>query len=917
MVTSVSKNSPAGAAADPASTSPKVLLLDGHSLAYRAFYALPPDLKTTSGQLTNAVYGFTGMLIKALQEYETDYLAVGFDKGAPAERSALKPEYKAQRTSAPDEFRQQMGLIHEVLDVLQIKAFEVGGVEADDLISILARRLVQEGAHVVVVTADRDFFQMVGPQVSLLMNRRGISDTVLYDEAAVVERYGFGPERYLDYAALRGDPSDNIAGVPGIGEKTAARLIQTHATLEQVFSHLDDLTPKVRAALAPEQGRLLENREFFRFRSEEELQAQGVEIPSVQLSLSEVKMGDWDFGQIRKLFDALEFRVLYERLAAQRPGVAPGVAGFEAETSEVTGPAELKRLVEELSRSGPLRLKLVGDRLRPRALPEALAFAIDGAGRVVHPNGPFVEQQAWEILSPLIEGSELITHGSKEALQRLATAGITPGEVIMDTEIAAYLVDPARGSYALDELALHYLSRDLKLEPSEQPEAQQSLLDQGNAVDQAEETTIAGLEAIAVSQLADVLESELRERGAWELFSTLELPLAGVLARIERAGIKIDVEYLNAMSATISSELAAIEMDIYEHAGGAFNIGSPPQLRQVLYERLALKPSKKTKTGYSTDAGVLETLRDEHPIVDCILRYREKAKLKSTYIDALPPLVDSSTGRLHCCFNQTVATTGRLSSNSPNLQNIPIRTAEGKQIRRAFIPEDGNVLLVADYSQIELRILAHLCEDEELLRAFREGEDIHRLSIAKALGIKPEEVTPELRSVGKMVSYGVTYGMGPYGLSQRLKIPMDQAKTYIDGFFSLYPRVRPYLDEVLEQATQDGFTTTMLGRRRYVPELKSRNPRVRSLGERQALNAPIQGSAADVMKLAMIRADALLNGEAQMVLTVHDELVFEVNQAAAEALANRVRPAMEGAIELKAPLKIDLSWGANWADAKA
>ncbi|MGH2810815.1 MAG: DNA polymerase, partial [Actinomycetota bacterium] len=439
----------------------------------------------------------------------------------------------------------------------------------------------------------------------------------------------------------------------------------------------------------------------------------------------------------------------------------------------------------------------------------------------------------------------LVTHGSKEALQRLAAAGVVPESVIMDTEIAAYLIDPARGAYPLDELSRRYLQRDLKTSEGQVQEApiegQQSLLEaepapaEGGAVEQW------GLEAMAVSELSEILRKELTNRGALPLFTDLELPLAAVLAKVEMTGVKVDTGYLKAMSDSISKELEEIQAGIFEHAGGPFNIGSPPQLRDVLYGKLGLKPGKKTKTGYSTDAKVLESLRTEHPIVDGILRYREKSKLKSTYLDALPPLVDPSSGRIHCRFNQTVASTGRLSSESPNLQNIPIRTEEGKQIRRAFIADPAHKLLVADYSQIELRVLAHLSQDPALLGAFERGEDIHRLSIAKALDLDPDEVTPRLRSIGKMVSYGVTYGMGPFGLSQRLQIPVDQARTYIEGFFATYPQVRLYLDEVVARAAVDGFTTTILGRRRYVPELKSGNPRVRSLGERMALNAPIQG----------------------------------------------------------------------------
>ncbi|MGQ0679725.1 MAG: DNA polymerase I [Actinomycetota bacterium] len=900
----------------------KVLLLDGHSLAYRAFYALPPDLKTSSGTLTNAVYGFTGMLIKAIQTLGTRSIAAAFDKGLPAYRLAIRPEYKAQRTSAPDEFRQQIGLIHEVLGALNVKMFEVPGVEADDILAILARRLAATGAEVVVLTADRDFFQIVGPRITLMMNRRGISETVSYDVAAVKERYGFGPELYLDYAALRGDPSDNIDGVAGIGEKTAGKLIQTYGTLESVLANLDQLTPRIRTNLGEASSRLLVNKEFFRFRTTEELAAEGAVLPSLEVSASDLDMGAWDFANIRQLFDSLEFRILYDRLATGSPEALAVAAGFEGSTEQVTDRKALEELAHSLKAGDTVAIRVAGEEGAERHPPDLLSIATAEGARVIRLGGDGLPAAlVWERLGPAIRRAKLATHGSKEALQRLAAVGVAPAEVSMDTELAAYLIDPARGSYKLGELARHYLDRELKLDVSggaavEDAGGQGRLLLEDAMVE--DRATNFGLEAMAVAELVDVLTGELKIRGAWELLTELEIPLAGVLARLETTGIKLDSAYLDDMSITLAKQLSAAESRIFELAGAPFNINSPPQLRDVLYGKLGLKPSKKTKTGYSTDAAVLESLEQEHPIIQSILRHREISKLKSTYIDALPRLVDPATGRVHARFNQTVATTGRLSSDRPNLQNIPIRTEEGKQIRRAFIPEDGNHLLVADYSQIELRLLAHLSGDEELVGAFARGDDIHRLSIGKALGIPYDQVTPAQRSIGKMVSYGVTYGMGPFGLSQRLRIPLDQARAYIEGFFAAYPRIRIYLDDVVARAGADGFTTTMLGRRRYLPELQSRNPRTRGLGERQALNAPLQGSAADIMKLAMVRVDRALAGSAcRMVLTVHDELVFEVPEAEVQGAAEIVREQMQSAIELDVPLTVDLAWGANWADAKA
>ncbi|HLF69494.1 MAG TPA: DNA polymerase I [Actinomycetota bacterium] len=877
-----------------------VLLFDGHSLAYRAFYALPSDLRTSSGQITNAVYGFTSMLIKAIQDLKTQHVTVAFDSGPPLERLAIRPEYKAQRVSAPDEFRQQMGLIHEVLDVLKVPVFEIPNVEADDILSVIATSVADSGGDAVIVTADRDYFQIVRPGIRLMMNRRGISDTVVYDTAAVIERFGFPPAQYLDYAALRGDPSDNIEGVPGVGEKTAARLIIKYGGLDELFENIDVQTPKLKENLLEARDRLFENRDFFRFRGREHLEAQG---GTLDISVGGLAMGEWDFDEIRKLFDALEFRVLFDRIAAGRPEAA--VAGFEAEVTDVAGPSI--DVVLARPHEGPLCVVITAPGSREPAT--AVAVASVGGAEVLHP-----DPSQWSAVGEWLSARGIITHGCKEAVQALAARGLATPVVEMDTEIAAYLLEPARGSYGLDELARTYLEKELRLGAASEDEGQQSLsLEEPGA-----EPSGAGIEVLAVAQVAAILTRELAQRGLLELLRDLEIPLALVLAKVEDAGVRIDVDYLKSLSDEAGDELSDIEAKIYEMAGEPFNIGSPPQLRSILYDKLGLKPGKKTKTGYSTDASVLESLREEHQIVDAILRHREISKLKSTYLDALPPLVDPKTGRVHCHFNQTVAATGRLSSDSPNLQNIPIRTEEGKRIRKAFIPDEGHLLIVADYSQIELRILAHLSKDPNLVDAFRRGEDIHKLSISKALGIGVTEVTSELRSIGKMVSYGVTYGMGAFGLSQRLKIPMDQARTYIDGFFGLYPGVRQYLDAVVEQAAVDGFTTTMLGRRRYVPELRSRNPRVRSLGERQALNAPIQGSAADILKLAMVKTDEALRGfDARMVLTVHDELVFEAPTKEVDRVAVAVKEAMESVVDLDVPLSVDVASGPNWAEAKA
>ncbi|MEA2566102.1 MAG: polymerase, partial [Actinomycetota bacterium] len=565
-------------------SAPTVLLLDGHSLAYRAFFALAEaDLRTTSGQPTNAVYGFTSMLIKAWQDAKSRYLAVAFDRGAPLERLAIRPEYKAQRQTPPDEFRQQVGLIREVLKVLQVPVFEMDNVEADDIIHVLGSQLAAEGATAVVVTADRDFFQMVGPRVRVVMNRRGISDTVTYDEAAVRQRYGFGPERYLDYAALRGDPSDNIEGVPGIGEKTAAKLVQTYGTLEAIFEHLDELPPKNRERLGEAQTRLLENREFFRFRSRDELAAHGAPVEILDVSAKDLQMGRWDAAEVRRLFDSLEFRTLYERLGTDLPAAAPQ-GGLSAEAAEVTGIAELEAAFREAARSGVVTMRVAGEKSHPRSAPTSLAVGVPGGARagarVARLENLGSDPEAvWAAIREPLASARLATHASKDALLRLAAADLKPAGIAMDTEIAAYLVDPARGSYPLDELVAQYLGRELRLE-AEPVEGQQALLldAAGGPADEGAGADLAlGAEVVAVSELATLLEKELVERGAWDLLVDLELPLAAVLARVERAGVRLDTDYLAELSEAVGDELRTIEHEIYNHADEPFNIGSPPQ----------------------------------------------------------------------------------------------------------------------------------------------------------------------------------------------------------------------------------------------------------------------------------------------------------------------------------------------------
>ncbi len=865
---------------------PRLFILDGHSLSYRAFFALPDTLATSTGQVTNAVYGFTSMLIKLLAEEKPDRIAVAFDLGTPKARLERYAEYKAGRRETPDEFRQQLGLILEVVETLQIPLVSHPEQEADDLIATLAIRAVEQGMEAVIVTADRDFFQVVRPGISVMFNRRGISDIVRYDVQAVTERFGLPPEKYLDYVALKGDTSDNIPGVQGVGEKTASSLVQQYGSVEELLKHTGELKPRVRAGIEAAGDQLLLNKDIARLDTDIEL----------DIDPAECEMGEWDEDAVRRLFTSLEFRTLLERLDDVRKGAAAEAFDTELELSEGSG-ATLARLAG----AGPVAVRV-------HAEAEGLVgvAASTGEGRAVYT--AFPSPQADALLAD--PGLPKWVHDAKELRSSAVRSGREVGGVAFDTLLAGYLLDPAEATYELDALCRTYLGADV-LAGVEEEEGGQLFGTPWRPV---------AAEAAAVALLAPVMEKRIDRAGLHYLLEEVELPLAAVLARMQARGVALDVPYLEDMSANVTGRMAALQIEIYRHAGREFNLNSPPQLREILYGEMGLSPGKKTPKGQlSTDASVLEKLRDQHPIVDALLQWRELDKLNSTYLVALPRLVNPATGRVHTTFNQAVAATGRLSSTNPNLQNIPVRGEEGRRIRRAFVPGSaGQVLMCADYSQIELRILAHLSGDEGLAEAFASGADIHTATSARVFGLPEDQVDPSIRSRAKMINYGLAYGMNAFGLASRLGIAPDEAQEFIDAYFARFPKIREFLDRQVNRAAAEGFTETLLGRRRYIPELQAAKPRVRDLGRRMALNAPIQGGASDVFKLAMIRMDRTLDEsglDCHMLLTVHDELVFEVAEDEVEQAAKLVKSEMEAAYELKVPLRADIGWGPNWVEA--
>jgi DNA polymerase-1 len=865
----------------------KILLLDGHSLAYRAFFALPDTLVTSSGQVTNAVYGFTAMLIKLFADERPNAVVVTFDKGAPKFRLDRYADYKAGRAETPDKFRQQLPLIREVLNALRIPMFELEGYEADDLLATLVKHCGAEDCEVIVVTGDRDILQLVGDGVSVIMTRRGISDVIRYDVATVLERYGVTPEKWIDFVALKGETSDNLPGVPGVGDKTAAQLIQKYGDIEQVIAHADELTPKLGAAIKANAGQVRINKELGRLLDD---------VP-LDVDPKKIALEAWDDEEVRQLFTSLEFRTLHERLKE-----------LHLHTAVAPTPALELKDSRDLGSEAELRADVVAFAWNDKWL--ALSDA-PGEARLV----PFAE--APERLAQCLADAtrRKIAHDVKPLHRAAIAAGVDLEGTYLDTKIAAYLLEPgAAAGYPVKDIAGRYLGVSLEEEKPPLAAGEQAALAFG-----ADEKQPPAREAVAVRALAPILEEKLRAQGIWDLAAGLEFPLIGVLARMEHHGILIDRKYLEELDADFGARMTKLEQAVQEHAGETFNVNSQPQLQRILFEKLALPKTKRIKTGYSTDAAELEKLAGAHAIVDALLEYREVSKLKNGFTEMLLELIDRKTNRIHTTYEQTKAATGRLASNAPNLQNIPIRGEMGRRIRRAFVAPPGHVLLSADYSQIELRVLAHLSEDATFCRAFDEGHDFHATIAARIHGVTLEAVTPDMRSRVKQFSYGIAYGMSAYGVSQRLGVELDEAASFIETYYAQFPKVREYLAAQVERAKVDGFTTTMFGRRRYLPELQSANYRLRSLGERMALNTPIQGSAADIIKRAMISVDAELRKDplAKMLLTVHDELVFEIPAEKLGEARALIEREMTQAAELRCGLAVDIHTGANWADAHA
>jgi DNA polymerase I len=891
-----------------------LMLIDGNSLTYRAFFALPTDMATASGQVTNAVFGFTSMLVNLLRDQKPDHLAVVFDRSEPTFRHEALSTYKGNRDATPDLLRQQMGIVREVVETLRVPVLDLVGFEADDIIATLATAAEARGDNVIIVTGDRDSYQLVhDPHIKVLYNKRGVSDYALYDEAGIFERTGVKPTDYVHYAALRGDPSDNLPGVPGVGEKTAAKLINQYGGIDGIYEHLDELTPKLRQNLAENEDKARMNIDLMTLRHD----------APVTVDPDELQIGNFDLAEVRQLFDFLEFRQLFDRLigvlgVANDSTDAASSSVLEAERTDVSTQKDAIALFAELAKSdGPLAAAGAWEGDEGRSVFEGIAIVTDASmGEVAWVGAetlaaPKVAAAAGAVFAD--DGRAVVAHDAKALMRGLDTCGIDLRSLALDTMIAAYLLDPAEPRYSLEPLLDRYADARLP-QDDDQGEGQ---LDFGGA-DTSALAQRASRRALGVSALVDPLQESLVARALADLNADIEVPLVRVLARMEILGVGVDEGELRKLRDQLVARCDELRLLIWADAGEEFNVNSTVKLREILFEKLELTPQKKTKTGYSTDAATLEKLLGEHPIIEHLLAYREVEKLRSTYGEGLLTEI-AADGRIHATFNQTVARTGRLSSDAPNLHNIPVRSELGREFRKAFVPAKGYTLLIADYNQIELRCIAHLAEDPGLIGAFESGQDIHNATAARVFGVDPTTVTIEQRSKAKMVSYGLAYGMEAFGLAQRLGVPISEAQQILDAYFVAFPAVHDYMERTIAEAREKGYTETLFGRRRQIPELASDNFRIRQAGERQAMNAGIQGLAADIFKVALIRLDRALDAggsTSRLILQVHDEVICEVPPADLDAVTAVVLEAMSGAFDLRVPLEVNLSHGDSWAAAK-
>ena len=908
---------------------PLLVLFDGNALIHRAYHAFEKSPLTVrkTGEIVSAVYGFALMLLKVVTELQPTHYAVTFDKKAPTFRHKIYEQYKAHRPPAPEELVNQIEKVRELVRAFHIPIFEMEGYEADDLLGALSKQAAEKDIDVIIVTGDADTMQLVSPKVKVLYPkpRKSFSDTMLYDEAAVTEKYGITVKQIPDLKGLVGDPSDNIPGVRGIGDKTAVKLLQEFASIEKIYENLDKVTPpRAQAALKGNEADALRSKE---------LATIVTDVP-VTLNLEECRIDHFDHDTVAEMFRELEFTSLLPRLRDLEALIPAGTDRPKVETKppegdyRIVNTAEtLDGLVNRLSQARTFALDTETDSLDPMtANLVGLSFSPAKGEAYYIPVGHIglqeIQQlplpQVLEKIKPLLEDAGLpkIAHNGKFDMTILAENNVNVSNVSFDSMVAAYLLNEK--SLSLKNLAFSRLNLEMVQITDILGTGPKQLAMSQVEIKQAADYACA--DADITMRLSELLGSDLREGGLWKLFADVEMPLVPVLLEMERNGVAIDTGLLNEMSQQLGDQLAKLEKQIYESVGREFNINSPQQLGQVLFGELKLPSGRKTKSGFfSTDISVLENLRNDYPIVSTLLEYRHLAKLKSTYVDALPAQINPKTGRLHTSFNQVLTTTGRLSSSDPNLQNIAVRDELGKRIRSAFLASPGCILLAGDYSQIDLRALAHLSQDPGLLNAFRHDEDIHTATAALLLGIEPAKVTADMRRLAKTVNFGIIYGMSEYGLEQATELSREEASKFIAAYFEKYPRVKEYLQVTKDQARKMGYVQTILGRRRYIPEINSTNRIIREAAERMAINMPVQGTSADIIKVAMVnlhREMATQKLKSKLLLQVHDELVFEVPENEIDTMRKIVPEIMSSAIQLDVPLKVDLKTGKNWGEMK-
>ncbi|MEW6142947.1 MAG: DNA polymerase I [Chloroflexota bacterium] len=896
-----------------------LLLFDGNAIVHRAFHAIQPLTVSRTGEMVNAVHGFAATLLKVLSEIKPTHWGIAFDRPVPTFRHQMFEKYKEQRPPTPEELKSQIQRVHQVADVFGIPRFEVDGFEADDVLATLAAQAGEQEIEAVIVTGDADMLQVVSPGIRVLYPKRTFSDPILFDETGVREKYGLSPSQLSDYKALVGDTSDNIPNIKGIGEKTAAKLVEQFGSIQGIYEHLDQVVPeRIRAALEANREQAARSKE---------LATVVKTVPGISLNLERCRVAAYDRAAVVNLFRELEFAALLNRLP-QEIGVAdsPRVSGLTGvDCHLVTAEPDLDHLATRLSTSPRFALEVItSDKSAMSAGLLGLSIAIQPGEAFYIPLGHQGLEQPPRLPSQIVlnrlrsvfesERPAKLSSNAKLAIIVLSRFGVRLSGVDFDTGIAAYSL----GEKATSLSSLTFNRLGVELPSLSELTGAGSKARPLALVPVGEVARCAGNLTEAVLKLESVLRTDLESQGLSRLFAEIEMPLVPVLAEMEMNGVALDENLLRQLSESMGKDIATLEKQIHQVAGQEFNINSPQQLGKVLFEHLKLPIARRTRSGYSTDAAILEELRKDYPlIISPVLEYRQLTKLKSTYLDALPTLINPATGRVHTSFNQTVTATGRLSSSDPNLQNIPVRGGLGRKVRQAFIAAPGKTLLAADYSQIDLRVLAHLSRDPSLTNAFINNEDIHTSTASQVFNVDPSRVTTEMRRVAKTVNFGVIYGMSDYGLEQATDLSREEAARFIETYFQRYPKVKEYLDNTREQAHQLGYVQTLTGRRRYIPEVNSPNRQVREAAERMAINMPVQGTSADIIKIAMIdlyRAMKDRKMTALLTLQVHDELIFEVTPAEKDELIRLSSDIMSGAMSLAVPLKIDIKQGRNWGE---